>query len=234
VRSALARLAEADDRDESEVDDALADPEVTEEPESKVPLAARRRDTVITTLRELGAGRIVDVGCGAGALLKELVKDPQFTEIVGTDVSTTALAAAERLVARMPARAQQRVTVRQSALTYVDPALAGYDAMVLMEVIEHIDESRLAAMAHSVFACARPRSVIVTTPNREYNVRFETLPAGQFRHRDHRFEWTRSEFRRWAEDVADRHGYTVRYLAIGDEDPVLGAPTQAAVFEVSA
>jgi 3' terminal RNA ribose 2'-O-methyltransferase Hen1 len=232
VRSALARLAEADDRDEAELDDALAAAEITEEPTRKVPLAEQRRDAVVAMLRDLGAQRVVDVGCGSGALLRELVKYGQFTEIVATDVSARALAAADRLIARMPTRAQQRVSVRQSALTYVDPALAGYDAMVLMEVVEHVDESRLPALVHSVFACARPRSVIVTTPNAEYNVRFETLPAGQFRHRDHRFEWTRSEFSRWADDVAARHGYAVRYFGIGDDDAVVGCPTQAAVFEV--
>ena len=132
----------------------------------------------------------------------------------------------------MPQRVSQRFTVRQSALTYADPDLVGYDAAVLMEVVEHVDESRLPALERSVFGCAKPNAVIVTTPNAEYNVRFATLPAGHFRHRDHRFEWTRAEFRRWAEAVAERHGYSVGYRPIGDDDPEVGPPTQAAVFEV--
>jgi 3' terminal RNA ribose 2'-O-methyltransferase Hen1 len=127
-----------------------------------------------------------------------------------------------------------RLTLRQSALTYVDQSLIGYDAAVLMEVIEHVDESRLPALERSVFGSARPRTVIVTTPNVEYNVRFETLPQGKLRHSDHRFEWTRAEFRQWAGDVAERNGYTVRYLPVGDDDPEVGPPTQLAVFEVSA
>ena len=232
VRSALARLAEADDVKAADLDDAMAEALVTEEPERKVPLAERRRDAVIAMLRELGARRVIDMGCGGGALLRELGKHPEFNEIVGTDVSSGALAAAARTVARMPERVQQRITLRQSALTYVDPDLTGYDAAVLMEVVEHVDESRLPALERSVFGCAKPDAVIVTTPNVEYNVRFETLAAGQFRHRDHRFEWTRAEFGQWAEGVAERHGYTVRYRPIGDDDPQVGPPTQAAVFEV--
>ena len=70
----------------------------------------------------------------------------------------------------------------------------------------------------------------MTTPNVEYNVKFEALPAGKFRHRDHRFEWTREEFRAWSTRAAERFGYTVRFLPIGPEDPVLGAPTQMGVF----
>ncbi len=233
VRSALARLAEADDVNAADLDDAQAEALVTEEPERKVSLAEQRHDAVIAILTELGAHRVIDMGCGGGALLRKIVQHAEFSEVVATDVSSGALGAAARAVARMPERVQQRVTLRQSALTYVDPGLAGYDAAVLMEVVEHVDESRLPALERSVFGCARPDAVIVTTPNVEYNVRFETLANGQFRHSDHRFEWTRAEFRRWAQGVAERQGYTVRYRPIGDDDPEVGPPTQAAVFEVN-
>jgi len=233
VRSALARLAEADDVDEAELDDALVEAVVTEEPERKVPLARQRRDAVVGLLRELGARRVVDMGCGGGALLRELAKVTEFAEIVGTDVSSRALGAVARFVDRLPERLKDRITLRQSALTYVDQELAGYDAAVLMEVVEHVDESRLPALERCVFGYAKPSSVIVTTPNVEYNVRFETLSAGQFRHHDHRFEWTRAEFRQWSDGVAERNGYTVRYVPIGQEDPEVGPPTQAAVFEVA-
>ncbi|MBB3600437.1 3' terminal RNA ribose 2'-O-methyltransferase Hen1 [Mycolicibacterium sp. BK556] len=232
VQSALARLAEADGVDETAVDDALDAPRVTEEPARKVPLALQRRDAVLALLRDCGAHRVVDMGCGGGALLRELAKNAQFTEVVGTDVSARALETAARSIDRLSDRLKDRVSIRQSALTYVDPALAGYDAMVLMEVIEHVDPERLTALERSVFGYAKPGFVIVTTPNVEYNVRFETLPTGQFRHHDHRFEWTRAEFSRWATRVADRNGYTVRYVPIGDDDPEVGPPTQAAVFEV--
>jgi 3' terminal RNA ribose 2'-O-methyltransferase Hen1 len=123
-----------------------------------------------------------------------------------------------------------RIRIFQSALTYHDDRLTGLDAAVLMEVIEHVDLPRLDALERAVFGHAAPGTVIVTTPNVEHNVRFETLPTGIMRHRDHRFEWTRSEFRSWADKVAAAHGYTVRYLRVGADDPQVGPPTQMAIF----
>lgn len=226
VNYALERLAEADP------DEVLAEPLVTEAPDQPQPLAVQRQGTVLATLRGAGARRVLDLGCGGGALLRVLMSEPSFTEIVGLDVSSRALDTAERKLKldRLPEHARGRVALRQSALTYADPSLAGYDAAVLMEVIEHIEEERLPAMEHAVFSVARPGTVVVTTPNSEYNVRFETLPAGAFRHGDHRFEWTREQFRSWASSVAARYSYDVRYLPVGVEDPEVGPPTQLAVF----
>ena len=130
----------------------------------------------------------------------------------------------------MPPRQRERLELRQGALTYRDRSLEGFDAAAVVEVIEHLDQSRLDAFERVLFVHARPRVVVVTTPNVEYNVRFETLPAGMLRHRDHRFEWTRAEFDEWAEGVAHRRGYQVRFAPIGAEDPEVGAPTQMAVF----
>ena len=81
-----------------------------------------------------------------------------------------------------------------------------------------------------MFGSARPGTVVVTTPNADYNVMWESLPAGEFRHPDHRFEWTRAEFASWAESVAGRYGYSVRFLPVGPEDADVGSPTQMAVF----
>lgn len=227
VRSALAQLAESGD---DELDDAMAEPAVTATSEKDVPLAVQRRGSVLAALKASGARRVLDLGCGGGALLHDLIQEPSFTEIVGVDVSARALEVAARRFERLPERQRERLALRQSALTYVDTSLAGFDAAVLMEVIEHVDPPRLAALEHAVFAAARPGTVVVTTPNVEYNVRFENLPAGAFRHADHRFEWTRPQFRQWAGGVADRHGYAVEHLPVGPEDPQVGAPTQLAVF----
>ncbi|MDA3627228.1 3' terminal RNA ribose 2'-O-methyltransferase Hen1 [Saccharopolyspora sp. WRP15-2] len=229
VRSALAQLAESGDA-EGELDNALAEPVVAEAPDSDVPLAVQRHRSVLAALKACGARRVLDLGCGSGALLSELLKDPAFTEIVGVDVSTRALELAERRFERLPQRQRERLVLRQSALTYVDPELAGYDAAVLVEVIEHVDPTRLSALENAVFAAARPRAVVVTTPNAEYNVRFESLPAGQFRHPDHRFEWTRDQFQEWTGAVAERYGYTAEHLPVGPVDPQVGAPTQLAVL----
>lgn len=198
-------------------------------------LAVARRAAVIAALHEVGAGRVLDLGCGEGVLLRELLADKAFGEIVGVDVSMRALHIAERRLRldRLPERVAARLTLRQGALTYTDAELRGYDAAVLMEVIEHVDPPRLGALEHAVFAAAAPRAVLVTTPNAEFNVRYESLPAGKFRHADHRFEWTRAEFESWAARVAAAHGYAVRFVPIGPLDPAVGAPTQMAVFTTS-
>ncbi|MFD0854041.1 3' terminal RNA ribose 2'-O-methyltransferase Hen1, partial [Actinomadura adrarensis] len=123
-----------------------------------------------------------------------------------------------------------RVEIHQSALTYTDERFRDYDAAVLMEVIEHVDPPRLGAVERVVFGYAKPKAVIVTTPNSEYNVRYEGLAEGAMRHPDHRFEWTRAEFTEWAGKVASDYGYAVRFVGVGDDDPEVGAPTQMAVF----
>lgn len=232
--AALARLAEVDDSDPDELDDALDAPVVTEvdTPERPVPLAEQRRGAVLAAVRSSGAATVADLGCGEGALVRELLADRTIRKVVAVDVSARALQVVARRLRldQMSELERERIELFQSALTYRDDRLAGLDAAVLMEVIEHIDPPRLAALERSVFGRAAPATVIVTTPNVEYNVRFESLPAGQFRHRDHRFEWTRAEFRAWADRVAHEHGYGVRYLPVGPDDPEVGAPTQLAIF----
>ena len=204
--------------------------------EPRVTLAELRKGAVLTALRSERAGSVVDLGCGQGALLRELIADPVFTRVLGVDVSHRALeVAAKRLhLDRMPDSQRARLELIQSSVTYRDDRLRGYDAVVLMEVIEHVDPPRLVALERSVFAHARPISVIVTTPNVEFNVRYETLPAGTLRHRDHRFEWTRAEFQAWADRVADEFDYTARFLPVGEVDPELGGSTQMAIFRRSA
>ncbi|MEU8772440.1 3' terminal RNA ribose 2'-O-methyltransferase Hen1 [Streptomyces sp. NPDC048606] len=229
-RLELARLAEVDGSEPEEVDNAVDESRDTEE--RPVPLAVRRREAILAALRSAGAARVLDLGCGQGQLVQALLKDVTFTEIVGVDVSTHALAVAARRLRleRMGERQSSRVRLFQGSLAYTDKRLVGYDAAVLSEVIEHLDLPRLPALEYAVFGAARPRTVLVTTPNVEYNVRWETLPAGHVRHRDHRFEWTREEFRTWARRVADRYGYAVAYVPVGEDDPEVGPPTQMAVF----
>ncbi|WP_433453208.1 3' terminal RNA ribose 2'-O-methyltransferase Hen1 [Streptomyces sp. CA-142005] len=231
-RLELVRLAEADDSEVEEIDNAVE--AETEEEERPTPLAVQRREAILAALRDSGAARVLDLGCGQGELVRELLKDVRFTEIVGLDVSVRALTIASRRLKldRMGERQASRVKLVQGSLAYTDNRLKGYDAAVLSEVIEHLDLPRLPALEYAVFGHARPRTVLVTTPNVEYNVRWETLPAGHARHGDHRFEWTRAEFRTWAHTVAERHGYTVEFGPIGPDDPEVGPPTHMALFVI--
>ncbi|MFI1166486.1 3' terminal RNA ribose 2'-O-methyltransferase Hen1 [Streptomyces sp. NPDC020801] len=232
-RLELVRLAESDDSEVEELDNAVAAETGTEE--KPTPLAVQRRDAIVAALKESGAARVLDLGCGQGQLVQALLKDVRFTEIVGVDVSVRALTIAARRLKldRMGERQANRVGLLQGSLVYTDNRLKGYDAAVLSEVIEHLDLPRLPALEYAVFGAARPRTVLVTTPNAEYNVRWETLPAGHTRHGDHRFEWTREQFRAWAGTVAERHGYQVEFRPIGPDDPEVGPPTQMAVLTLS-
>jgi 3' terminal RNA ribose 2'-O-methyltransferase Hen1 len=222
TQSALDRLAEVDD----------AEPEELENPNEQptLPLAVQRRGAVLAALKSASARTVADLGCGEGALLTELAGDRQFARVLGADVSDRSLSIAARRLRRKIEHQPGRVELIQSSLVYRDDRLAGFDAAVLMEVIEHVDPPRLGALEQCVFRHAAPHTVIVTTPNVEHNVRYETLPAGRFRHRDHRFEWTRDQFRGWADPVAGRHGYQVRFVPVGAEDAEVGPPTQMAIF----
>ena len=228
---ALAQLA-----DESEPDpDAAAEVRAQEEEaiESSISLNEQRLGSVLAALKASGATRVLDLGCGEGRLLQALLKEKQFTEIVGMDVSHRALEIArDRLhFDRLPPVLKERLRLLHGSLIYRDQRLAGFDAAAVVEVIEHLDAARLAAFERVLFECAKPRNIVITTPNREYNVKWETLPAGKFRHRDHRFEWTRAEFQEWANGVAARFDYHVRFLPVGPEDSKVGSPTQMGVFE---
>jgi len=187
---------------------------------------------VVRELAAAGARRVLDLGCGDGRLLIALLGQARFAEIVGVDASAAALdRAARRLrLDEMAPRQRERIRLLLGALTYADRRLSGYDAAVLAEVVEHVDAGRLAALEQAVLGVAAPRTVVITTPNAEYNPRYPGLAPGAFRHPDHRFEWTRAQFRAWAEPVAARYGYAVRFEPVGEADPALGPPTQMAVM----
>lgn len=230
ARQAVARLVEQEQPGADEEEEEHEEQE--EAVERPLGLHQQRMNAVLAVLRSAGASRVLDLGCGSGKLLNELFADKSFTEIVGVDVSYRSLEAAHRRLRldRMPERQASRVKLLHGSLTYRDKRLAGYDAAALVEVIEHLDSFRLPALERVVFQQARPGVVVVTTPNVEYNTKFETLPVGQLRHRDHRFEWSRDQFRTWATDVGARFGYKARFLPVGPEDEIVGPPTQMAVF----
>jgi 3' terminal RNA ribose 2'-O-methyltransferase Hen1 len=231
-REALARLVE--EEEPLAADDAEQPAGKTEDAlESRLSLNDERLGTVLAALRASGAKRVLDLGCGEGKLLRELLKEKQFEEIVGLDVSIRSLEAGQRRLKleRLPPQQAARLRLLHGSLMYRDKRLAGFDAAAVVEVVEHLDPPRLSAFERVLFEFARPRTVVLTTPNREYNVMWETLGAGKFRHPDHRFEWTRQEFQDWANGIAARFGYRVRFLGVGPASEALGTPTQMGVFD---
>lgn len=235
VRSALARLLPeeaAEEQQEAEAEATEETSESKEEQEASGGVHAQRLAAVAQVLAASGARRVLDLGCGEGRLLKLLLDNPAYEQIVGLDVSYRSLErASKRLrLERLPARQRARITLLHGALTYRDQRIEGYDAAAVVEVIEHLDEARLGAFERVLFEFARPATVVMTTPNAEYNASFATLAAGTFRHEDHRFEWTRPQFQAWAERVAQRYGYNVRFQGVGPESEKLGALSQMGVF----
>lgn len=237
VRDALAQLShleELSDSNETKDEEAELESATPVPPTTTETLNEQRLATVAGELAVAGATRVIDLGCGEGKLLRRLMKQKQFAKIVGMDVSVRALEiAAKRLrLDALPPIQAKRIELIHGSLMYRDSRLAGFDAAAIVEVIEHLDPPRLAAMQQVVFQHARPACVIVTTPNAEYNVVWESLPAGKFRHHDHRFEWTRSEFETWCSEIATRYGYQVHFAGIGPDHEDFGTPTQMAVFNV--
>ncbi len=230
TRDALAKLVDEDEPDP----EAVATKHLEEELQIEAPLKLweQRIGAVLSALRAVDAKTVLDLGCGEGRLIKALLPDRSFERIVGMDVSWRSLETAHRRLNldQMPPAQRKRIELVHGSLMYRDKRLDGFDAAAVLEVIEHLDTPRLAAFERVVFECAHPRTIIITTPNSEYNVRFATLPAGRFRHKDHRFEWTRAEFSAWASAVAERCQYNMRILPVGPEDAAVGAPTQMGVF----
>jgi 3' terminal RNA ribose 2'-O-methyltransferase Hen1 len=230
ANDALARLSEGEAQDP----DSSEEKHATEEAalEARISLNEQRVNSVVAVLKRISAKRLIDLGCGEGNLLKALMKEREFERIVGMDVSNRALDIAEQRlgIADLPDHQKERIKLLQGSLIYKDKRMEGFDAATCIEVIEHLDPYRLNTFEKVLFQFAQPRTVILTTPNIEYNCKFERLPNGQFRHKDHRFEWTREEFKTWANRVAREHKYSVEFSPVGTTDDVVGPPTQMAVF----
>lgn len=230
AKKALSQLVEEDTLDLEEKDSTQDLEEAAIE--KPISLNQQRLESVAQLLTDHRVKRVIDLGCGEGKLLKYLLKNKAIAKITGVDVSHRNLEIAKRRLKLddLPFHQKDKVELIQGSLTYRDKRFNGYDGATLIEVIEHLDLNRLAALERVVFEFARPKLVIVTTPNIEYNVLFESLPNNKLRHQDHRFEWTRQEFQIWGNDIVNRFDYQVSFQGIGGEDIEVGTPTQMAIF----
>lgn len=234
ITQALERLAEALPVEIE--DEATAPRDAEAELEQPIRLHDLRLDTVRDAVMAANAASVLDLGCGEGKLIRRLIKEQGIERIVGVDPSVRSLETAARRLHLNDAgdAMRDRVSLQMGSLTYGDRRWQGFDAATLVEVIEHIDPPRLSSLELSLFGHAKPRTVIVTTPNREYNALFDGMEPGTLRHNDHRFEWTRDEFTAWATRVAEAYAYTFETAPVGPLDDTHGAPSQMAIFRRAA
>jgi len=231
ARKSYARRA-MDILNENEGADTVEEEQETPEKEVFTPLNTQRMETVRDAVLASGAASVIDLGCGECRLTSLLLNEQQIRRVAACDVSVSVLEkAAQRLhLDRMQPARRNKLTLMQASLTYRDKRFEGYDCACVVEVIEHIEPMRIPAFERAVFEFAAPRTVILTTPNREYNANYEHMEENALRHGDHRFEWTREEFRAWTEHICEKFGYSCEISGIGTNDEKLGTPTQMAVF----
>ena len=206
--------------------------EISEETTKKTSLNNLRLQKVKDVVLSSGASSVIDLGCGEGKLTELLLKEPQIKKITACDVSISSLEkAAKRLhIDNMPSYKKDKLTLMQASLTYKDTRFEGFDCACIVEVIEHIDATRIPSFERIIFEFAAPKTVIITTPNKNYNVNYKTLCADKLRHNDHRFEWSKEEFENWANNICKKFSYTVELCGIGEEDEQQQTATQMGVF----
>ena len=238
ARKAIDALLEACDSESAEEAPqeenagALLSPESLEQQRKKESLNTLRMNAVRDAVLASGAESVIDLGCGEGRLTSMLLDEKQIKAVAACDVSVSVLEkAASRLKPdSMPTYRRNKLTLMQASLTYRDRRFSGYDCACVVEVIEHIEPMRIPAFERAVFEFAAPKTVILTTPNREYNAHYKSLGDDELRHADHRFEWTREDFGRWTRHICETFGYSVTISGIGDADETTGCPTQMGVF----
>jgi 3' terminal RNA ribose 2'-O-methyltransferase Hen1 len=231
ARQALARLV--DNHQTVNEPGAVAADDLEISLEKPLSLNEQRIKAVLAKISDSNAESVIDLGCGEGKLIRDMIKDKSIKRISGTDVSIRSLERAHKRIGmdRLPSRIKEKISLFHGSLMYKDKRFNGFDAAVVMEVVEHLDPPRLEAFERVLFQHARPKTIIITTPNREYNAMWDNLPEGAMRHGDHRFEWTREEFGEWAENLSKQYDYTVAFYSIGPESSSLGSPTQMGVFK---
>jgi small RNA 2'-O-methyltransferase len=193
-------------------------------------LHEQRLEGVHTVVRTCGARSVLDLGCGDGDMLVRLAVDPRIEQIVGVDICGDSLGRLRNRLSTLDRNATTDVDLVQASIVETGARFGGFDCAILIETIEHIDPDRLTMLERAVFAGMRPATIVITTPNAEFNSLLG-VPADRFRHPDHRFEWDRTRFRRWATGVAARNRYDTTLRDLAGWHPKLGGASQMAVFE---
>ena len=231
AREAIERLAEQDDQPDEGLIEARTESR-EESLEKPISLNEQRLDDVAAAFEGIGRQTGVGFRLRRGAVAARTAQRKAVRGNCGHGRFHPVAGNRRRAIAigRPAAPAKERIRLMHGSLMYRDKRLAGFDAAAIVEVVEHLDPPRLAAFERVVFEFARPATIVLTTPNREYNVLWPNLAAGAFRHEDHRFEWSREEFQNWAKGIAGKFGYSVEFRAVGPEHSEFGSPTQMGIF----
>lgn len=193
-------------------------------------LHEERLKAVQTVVRQSGAARVLDLGCGDGDLFVRLVEDPRYKELVGVDICRISLDRLRRRLA-MDNCPTRRIELREASMTAPSADLEGFDCAILVETIEHLDPGQLSKLERALFHRMRPGMAVITTPNADFNPLLG-VPPHRRRHPGHCFEWGREKFRRWCGRAADAAGYAVTIQDIAGHHPDLGGASQMAVFRL--
>lgn len=200
------------------------------EPVKKVRLNELRYEKIVNTVSEMKPRSVVDFGSGEGKLSVQLGFVEGITEILAVEPSESAsLKALERFNKVKNKEKFVNPELLWGSLFYYDERLKDKDVIILCEVIEHIDESRLPKAMDTLLHDYQPGALIITTPNRDYNELYDM--EEHLRHNDHRFEWTRAEFRQWCTERNHGNDYELLFDGIGEEHASQGFPTQMCVFK---
>jgi len=185
-----------------------------------------RRNRVINILKEHHCHHILDLGCGEGRLFQAMKFMPEFRRLVGLDIDIAEIWKSFERVGPMtyhifredPPEEPLEVAIFCGDLTKPFPTLQkeNCDAITMVEVIEHLPADALENLPFVLFGFYRPRVIVISTPNREYNKCIKGFDLNTFRHHDHKFEWTREEFQNWCEvQISNYEGYEVSYQTVG-------------------
>ncbi|XP_032380889.1 small RNA 2'-O-methyltransferase isoform X2 [Etheostoma spectabile] len=187
------------------------------------PLHRQRHQFVIDFVKRNKPKKVVDLGCSECNLLQKLKFHREIELLVGVDINGANIKKKMHGLAPMstdylqPSFDQLRIELYQGSVTQEDARLRGFDLVTSIELIEHLPLADVERFSKVVFGYMTPVAVIVSTPNFEFNHLFHQ-PAG-FRHSDHKFEWTRAEFKSWALKVCLEYGYAVEFTGVGQAPP---------------
>lgn len=159
-----------------------------------------RLQAVLSILRAESVLEVLDLGCGDGQLIEMLVPESRLKTIVGIDPSIEAIKLADSLVS------DGRVTFLHGDVDSLKQKFQHTSAVVMTEVIEHLEPEILASTSHRLFGWLKPDLVILTTPHAPSHMR---LPAARLHELGHWFEWDKSEFEAWSTGIATKYGYSV-------------------------